>query len=423
MPVPSQTSAVPRHRLVRSVVAVTLGSLLVVSLASGGAAADPGGVPSAATVAKAKQTVVTVAQQVGVMQAQLALAEAKLQQLGLAVDTASEAYNGALYQLQQAQDAATRASSAADRAALNFATAQAEVGRMGAAAYRGGSSLGIEAIVTAQSPDQLLAATGSLDVLAARQAEVMDAMKASRVVADVLHGQATDALDAVTKAAEAARQAKLAVQARVQDQQSQVAALTAQRTQLTVALAAATAQSVQLTSARAAGLARIAAAKAAAARRARAAALHRHATGTGRSGSNSGNNAPGSGTGGHFTSAGAARAIDFAKAQLGEPYLWAATGPDQWDCSGLTMRAWEAGGISLPHWSVAQYEVSTPVARGDAQPGDLVFFGPVAGDIYSIHHVALYLGNNEMIEAPFTGSFVRISSVDSQPDLYGFARP
>ncbi len=414
------------RRVVRSAAALVLGSLLAVSLPSGGAAADPGAIPSAATVAKAKQTVRTVAQQVGVLQAQLALAEAKLQQLGQAVDTASEAYNGALYRLQLAQATAAAASAAAGAAAAKFSAAQAEVGRLGAAAYRGGASLGIEAIVSAQSPDQLLAATGSLDVLAARQADLMNSMKASRVVADVLHGQASDALDAVTQATEAARQAKLAVQARVDDQQSQVAALTAQRAQLTAALAKATSTSTQLSNARTVGLARIAA-RARADRLAREAAARRHGSGGGSHlpggpGSGSG---PGSspGPGGHFTSGGAARAIAFAKSQLGEPYLWGATGPDRWDCSGLTMLAWQSGGVSLPHWSVAQYEVSTPVARTDARPGDLVFFGPVAGDIYSIHHVALYLGNNEMIEAPFTGSFVRISSVDSQPDLYGFARP
>jgi cell wall-associated NlpC family hydrolase len=109
-------------------------------------------------------------------------------------------------------------------------------------------------------------------------------------------------------------------------------------------------------------------------------------------------------------------------AQLGDPYEWAATGPNRWDCSGLTMMSWRAGGVSLPHWSVAQWEASTPVSAGAARPGDLVFYAYDLNDFRSIHHVALYLGNGLMIEAPFTGANVRISSVD-RPDLFGFGRP
>ena len=108
--------------------------------------------------------------------------------------------------------------------------------------------------------------------------------------------------------------------------------------------------------------------------------------------------------------------------QLGKPYQWAATGPATFDCSGLTMRAWQAGGISLPHWSVAQWQASTPVSQAQARPGDLVFYAYNLSDYTSIHHVALYIGDGEMIEAPFTGADVRISSVD-RPDLFGFARP
>ncbi|WP_168583544.1 C40 family peptidase [Gephyromycinifex aptenodytis] len=104
----------------------------------------------------------------------------------------------------------------------------------------------------------------------------------------------------------------------------------------------------------------------------------------------------------------AATAIAFAKAQLGEPYLWAAEGPDRWDCSGLTMGAWKAAGRSLPHYSGWQYQQTARVAIADLQPGDLVFFGKGES---SIHHVGLYVGNGQMIEAPRTGLNVRYSSI------------
>ncbi|WP_343900922.1 C40 family peptidase, partial [Nocardioides aquaticus] len=119
---------------------------------------------------------------------------------------------------------------------------------------------------------------------------------------------------------------------------------------------------------------------------------------------------------------GGAAAVAFARQQLGEPYVWAAAGPDSWDCSGLTMGAWAAGGTSLPHYSVAQYEASTPIAPSDLQPGDLVFWGD-SSDPGSIFHVALYAGNDMIIHAPRTGRPVVEESIYywRLPDFY--ARP
>ncbi len=119
---------------------------------------------------------------------------------------------------------------------------------------------------------------------------------------------------------------------------------------------------------------------------------------------------------------GGAAAVAFARQQLGEPYVWAADGPDAWDCSGLTMAAWAAGGTSLPHYSVAQYDVSTPIAPSDLQPGDLVFWGD-STDPGSIFHVALYAGDDMIIHAPRTGRPVVEESIYywRLPDFY--ARP
>jgi cell wall-associated NlpC family hydrolase len=86
------------------------------------------------------------------------------------------------------------------------------------------------------------------------------------------------------------------------------------------------------------------------------------------------------------------------------------------------MRAWEHGGVSLPHYSVAQYEQAAKVALGDIRPGDLVFFGSNKSDPNSIYHVGLYIGGGNMIEAPYTGANVRISSI-WRSSLFGAARP
>jgi cell wall-associated NlpC family hydrolase len=112
----------------------------------------------------------------------------------------------------------------------------------------------------------------------------------------------------------------------------------------------------------------------------------------------------------------AAAAIDFARAQLGKPYVYAAAGPNAFDCSGLTMAAYGAAGISMPHYSGAQYS-SLPHVRLDSMlPGDLVFWGPGGSQ-----HVGLYVGNGLMIHAPHTGDVVRIAPVYGSP--IGAARP
>jgi cell wall-associated NlpC family hydrolase len=116
-------------------------------------------------------------------------------------------------------------------------------------------------------------------------------------------------------------------------------------------------------------------------------------------------------------SPGAQAAIDAAYSALGVPYLWGGSSPSTgFDCSGLTMWAWAHAGVSLPHSSQMQYSALPRVDRSQLQPGDLVFF-------YSpIHHVGLYIGGGQMIDAPHTGTVVAIRPV--MWDRYvGAARP
>jgi len=109
-------------------------------------------------------------------------------------------------------------------------------------------------------------------------------------------------------------------------------------------------------------------------------------------------------------------AVSTAEAQLGKPYVYAGAGPDSFDCSGLTMYAWAAAGVSLPHNAEAQYQSLSHVPIDALQPGDLVFFGS------PIHHVGLFVGNGTMIEAPYTGVNVRYHTI-YRPDYAGAARP
>jgi cell wall-associated NlpC family hydrolase len=115
-------------------------------------------------------------------------------------------------------------------------------------------------------------------------------------------------------------------------------------------------------------------------------------------------------------SSGAGAAISEARAQLGKPYAWGGSGPDSFDCSGLTAWAWRAAGVSLPHNAAAQQGIGTPVGRSDLQPGDLVFFGSPA------YHVGLYVGDGMMIHAPTTGDVVKMTSLSYMSDYSGATR-
>jgi cell wall-associated NlpC family hydrolase len=112
----------------------------------------------------------------------------------------------------------------------------------------------------------------------------------------------------------------------------------------------------------------------------------------------------------------AGTAIKYALAQIGDKYVFGASGLTYWDCSGLTMRAYKAAGVSLPHSSRAQYRYGKAIPRNQLQPGDLVFFGK------PISHVAIYLGPNRMLHAPRSGSRVKIANMDMGRKPYIGAR-
>jgi cell wall-associated NlpC family hydrolase len=115
-----------------------------------------------------------------------------------------------------------------------------------------------------------------------------------------------------------------------------------------------------------------------------------------------------------------ATAVAEARKQLGKPYEYGGSGPDSFDCSGLTSWAWRAAGVSLSHSAYDQWFQTTRVRIDQVQPGDLLFFGD--NGVESIHHVALYIGDGSMIEASQTGTPVRIRAWRSG-DLVGAGRP
>ncbi|MDN3296713.1 C40 family peptidase [Streptomyces ficellus] len=112
----------------------------------------------------------------------------------------------------------------------------------------------------------------------------------------------------------------------------------------------------------------------------------------------------------------AAKVLAFAEAQIGKPYVWGATGPSSYDCSGLTQAAWRAAGVDLPRTTRDQAKAGPRVATEDLRPGDLVFFCD------EISHVGIYKGDGKMIHAPNPGANVREESVHSMP-IHSGVRP
>ncbi|MEU6859728.1 NlpC/P60 family protein [Glycomyces sp. NPDC046736] len=116
-----------------------------------------------------------------------------------------------------------------------------------------------------------------------------------------------------------------------------------------------------------------------------------------------------------YSSDAATAAVQFARDQLGESYVFGAAGPDTWDCSGLISGAYGVSGISLTHSTWAMWDETSSIGRGDLKPGDLVFYN-------GQNHVAMYIGDGQVIHAPKPGDVVKISSLDMGMSIDGYRR-
>ncbi|MFC5169190.1 C40 family peptidase [Streptomyces mutomycini] len=111
-----------------------------------------------------------------------------------------------------------------------------------------------------------------------------------------------------------------------------------------------------------------------------------------------------------------AEAVRYAVEQIGKPYVWGAEGPESYDCSGLTSQAWSSAGLAIPRTSQEQWRRLPKVPVGSLRPGDLVVYFPKAT------HVALYIGDGLVVQAPRPGATVKVSPLASNP-LLGAVRP
>jgi cell wall-associated NlpC family hydrolase len=417
--------------------------------------------PSRQQVSDARHRAAHAADDVAGVKAALVQADLRLQAASVRAEQAAESYNGARWHLQQAK----RDARVADRHAA-IASADATHQRRSYAAtvvasYEMGPSLSPLAAVTgATGLSGVITRMSTLQNAQDAMDHTYDSFRASSTLAGVASMQARTARAHAAVLATRALQARDRAAAAAAAAAGETQAIAAQKTRLIQHLARLEHVTVSLAEARQAGIeqaareaaqqaaeaaARRAAARAAA-QRAALAAAHRAQQAAAQqaqqsTGSNSGptdtppTSVPTPGPTGPANppapptpqappapASGASAAISFARQQIGDPYVWGAAGPGSWDCSGLTMGAWRAGGISLPHYAAAQYQASTPISSGSLEPGDLVFWGS-SGSPSSIYHVALYVGNGMIIQAPRTGRDVEEVSMYSWIAPNFFARP
>ncbi|MGH3385501.1 MAG: NlpC/P60 family protein [Nocardioidaceae bacterium] len=448
-----RTSRSATSRAIRGGVALaTAGLVLVGGLPAAMADGDDRAYPSQSEVDDARDRVDSTQRSVDAIRADLASASAQLEGLAVEAAKAAEAYNGAQWRLEQARDTAKTAKRKAARQDQRLGRQRDQIGRLVADTYQGGGSLGqVGAYLTSEDPEVLLDRVAAYKGASESLASDYDKFAAQGALAKVFKDQATEAAKLADQAAKEAEQAKQAAAAAVAAQQSAVAQLADRRDGLMSELAEAQHVSVSLATQRQEALERIEAERRAreAERRAEAQRAaewraqqdaqdqrraewreaQRNAEERRRDRADRADDPepeprprpePEPDPDPPPQSRGAQAAIDFAYAQLGEPYVWGAEGPGSWDCSGLTMKAWEAAGKSLTHYSGAQYYETERVSYSQLRRGDLIFWSD-DGTPDTIFHVALYIGDNQMIHAPRTGVPVKVENVFywQTPDFYG----
>jgi cell wall-associated NlpC family hydrolase len=410
----------------RALALAALGGVLSAGLVSvaTSAVADPS-YPSAKQVQRAKGAVSQASRSVAGLEAQLAVASARLEQLQTQVQVAAEAYDVARIELASRTTAAQAARQQADLAEQQAQLASRQVGRLAVDTYINGPGYhGLEVFVSDAGPGELLSRATGVRIAADIAHTTLERADAAQVVAALMRRQADLALAEQQAAAERLQQAKAGAEAKARAAEVERQRIESGRTAMITQLATLKNTSVRLETERQQGLAEAARRRAEERRRAAAEATARrererraaaeqarsNRPDPGRDGNSSPSGSDTGGTSRGSSSAGAA-AVAWAKTQLGKDYQWGADGPSTYDCSGLTLQAWARAGVSLPHSSTMQYQVTEHVDLGSLRPGDLLFYATDTSDPGTIHHVAIYAGGGQMVEAPYTGAQVRISSI------------
>ncbi|MET8074300.1 NlpC/P60 family protein [Streptomyces sp. NPDC005271] len=368
----------------RTAVGVTTAALASVTLLSQTANAAPGDHKPAATqsIEKVKERVDTLYHQ---------------------AETATQRYNAAKERTDQQRVKVDRLLDKVAQRTEKLNEARRTLGNYAAAQYRdGGMATSAAALLFSNDPQDMFDQSHLMDRMSGKQKQAVDDFETQRTKAAEERGKATESLASLTASQKELKTQKKSVQDKLAEARRLLANLTAKEK---ARLAEIERKKEAEDRRKAAELAQ----------KQRQAAAERKQQQERNDSSGSGSTAP-SAPSVPSNSSKAAQAVAFAKAQVGKPYVWGATGPNSFDCSGLTQAAWKTAGVSLPRTTWDQVKASTRVSTSDLQPGDLVFFYD------DISHVGLYIGNGMMIHAPKPGDVVKKAPITEMP-IYGSVRP
>ncbi|MCZ4120650.1 C40 family peptidase [Streptomyces sp. H39-S7] len=337
---------------------------------------------TAATLAMAGAASVTAFGETGHADPQLSVGEVRTQVDALyeQAEQATEQYNGAKEAADTARADVSRLQDEMARKTARLNTTRDQIGAIAAAQYRSGGIDPAMQLALDSTPDTYLERAALVDQVSGREAVILRTLGRQQREIKTTHDAADVKLAALSEAQTKLAEHKRTIESKLRAAQTLLDRLTA----------------------------------------AQRATVESGGTGTGTTDAAHADRsaarvpiAPGDI---HAPSARAAQAVAFAFTALGLPYVWGATGPSSYDCSGLTQAAWKAAGVSLPRTTYTQINAGQRVSESQLQPGDLVFF-------YSgISHVGLYIGNGQMIHAPRPGAPIRIAPINEMP-FAGASRP
>ncbi|KOG57027.1 glycoside hydrolase [Streptomyces griseoflavus] len=335
----------------------------------------------------------------------------KVDDLYRQAEVATQKYNAAKEQADEQRGTVDRLLDDTARRTQKMNDARRRLGTYAAAQYRSGGISPTAQLLLARDPQQFADRSHLMDQLTGAQKQAVSDYQEQQAKAVRQRAEASRSLERLTETQASLKESKKDVQAKLAEARQLLSRLTAQEK-------ARLAELERKKEAEAKRKAEELARKQAEKERKEREDRKQHDTpdpGTGTPDGGSGGSGGGTSDDGSYATK-AAKALAFARAQMGKPYVWGATGPNSYDCSGLTQAAWKAAGVSLPRTTWDQVKAGDRVATKDLVPGDLVFF------YNDISHVGMYIGDGKMIHAPKPGASVRVESIYYMP-IYGSVRP
>ncbi|MFE6177451.1 NlpC/P60 family protein [Streptomyces sp. NPDC056464] len=338
--------------------------------------------------------------------------EKKVDDLYRQAESATEKYNAAKEKTaKQRKRVDTLLDDVAQRT-QKLNEAREELGRSAAAQYRTGASAPDTAtFLLADTPQDYFDQSQLMGRMTDRQKESVDEYVTQQSATMEKRKEATESLETLTESQSDLQNAKTTVQQKLSDARELLSKLTAEEK---ARLAAIEKRKQEEAARKAAELARQ---QAEAERQRQEAEQQQQQENTEQPPADSGTSDSSSSDSSYATKA--EKTLAFARSQIGKPYVWGATGPDSYDCSGLTQAAWKAAGVDIPRVTYDQVNAGTTVPLSSAQPGDLIFFYD------DVTHVGIYIGNGMMIHAPKPGAYVREESIyyDGESSIHSVVRP